>query len=358
MQLARLRSEPGTLADFYQDSLEHLGAVCERTWFDRLSLIAEGPAARLWNAEGDLTEIELSFTPPGSAAPRDASRDVFPGCPLTFRLAEALLSSNLELERVVLAAGPRQDVPATEVLEKLWKAQWPGDRPWRIASPPSRSHHHSLLALVRGEIQAIEQHWSLHRVALSLPHGERDEALASALEFAALETSPNPAVAWPKLDPGAIQTLLLAAMAQELEDGLASIRVRQEAYLRRELQRIDDYFEGYAAELTQRATRTRSEESRLKADARLAAAKAEHDRRRKDQIQRHEIRVLPHLDALVLIAEPAWDITINLGGGRGENGSESARFVPRLRRWFRTDTTTPGTHSTPNDSGAGNRSRI
>ena len=33
---------------------------------------------------------------------------------------------------------------------------------------------YSLIALARCDIQAIDQHWSLHRLALSLPGGERD----------------------------------------------------------------------------------------------------------------------------------------------------------------------------------------
>ena len=41
----------------------------------------------------------LFFPPAGEAAPRQADRDVFPGCPLIFHLAEALNPPALVLER-------------------------------------------------------------------------------------------------------------------------------------------------------------------------------------------------------------------------------------------------------------------
>jgi len=114
---------------------------------------------------------------------------------------------------------------------------------------------------------------------------------------------------------------------------LNSIRQRQENYLRRELDRIDDYFTGYEQELSQRAARAHSENTKLKASDRLAAAKAEHTRRRTDQVQRHEIRVLPRLDALLLLAEPAWRTTVTLAR-HGQTPTHAAHFVPRCRRWF------------------------
>ncbi len=334
MNLDRLRNEPGALADFYQESLEHLGAVCVRSWFDRLQLIAEGPAAHLWHPDGTLFETELCFAAPDSSTPRDAARDVFPGCPLTFRLAEALVSSGLVLERAVVAENARHGPPSIEVAEKLWRAQWPGDRPWRMHTAFVRSHHFSLLALVRCEIQAIEQHWSLHRIAASLPGGETDESLATSLEFAEWASPPPTDVAWPARDPERLRRIVMEGMAEEIGRPLASIRTRQEAYLRRELERIDAYFDGYSRELAERAERTRSADSRLKVDERLAAARAEHARRQEDQIHRHEIRVLPRLDALILIAEPAWDGSV-CQGGRGASAPEPVQFVPRMRKWFR-----------------------
>jgi len=87
MKLNRLAYEPSALVDFYEEGLSALGALCERTWHDRLEIVAEGQAARLWNPEGALHEIELAFASSDAAAARDAAREVFPGCPLTFRLA-------------------------------------------------------------------------------------------------------------------------------------------------------------------------------------------------------------------------------------------------------------------------------
>ena len=90
MNLERLPYDTSALVDFYEEGLSALGAICERSWHDRLQLIAEGPSARLWCPNGALTELELSFPSPESADARDAERQVFPGCPLTFRLVEAL----------------------------------------------------------------------------------------------------------------------------------------------------------------------------------------------------------------------------------------------------------------------------
>lgn len=333
MNLTRLPHDPAALADFYQEALEHLGAVCERSWFDRLQLVAEDRAARLWNDTGALHETELHFPAPDTTAPRDAAREVFPGCPLTFRLAGMLLPENLPLERAVLAAGERSRQPSADVAEKLWRAQWPGGERWRLECDFTPAHHFSLLALVRCEIQAIDQHWSLHRLALSLPGGERDEPLAAALDFAQIAPESAQPVAWPAGDPARCRHLLNAALKEELSEELGSIRRRQENYLRRELDRVDDYFEGYAAELKQRAARSHSDATKIKANERLAAANAEHARRQQDQIQRHEIRVLPRFDVLLLLAETAWETKVTVQH-HGKSATRPARFVPRARRWF------------------------
>ena len=332
MNLTRLPHEPRALADFYQEGLEHLGALCERTWHDRLQLVAEGRAAKLWNDTGALHEAELHFPEPDNTAPRDAAREVFPGCPLSFRLAETLLPSPLTLERALLASD-RAHAPTAEVAEKLWRAQWPEGTRWRMESAFRPTHHFSLLALVRCEIQAIDQHWSLHRLALALPGGELDESLATDLDFAELSADLPTDLHWPAPDAAHWHEHLRHALATELATELNSIRQRQENYLRRELERIDDYFAGYALELSQRAARTHSENTKLKAEDRLAAAKAEHIRRRADQVQRHEIRVLPRLDTLLLLAEPAWQTTATVTH-HGETRTQSAHFVPRCRRWF------------------------
>ncbi|MBK8478304.1 MAG: hypothetical protein IPL39_19005 [Opitutaceae bacterium] len=47
---------------------------------------------------------------------------------------------------------------------------------------------------------------------------------------------------------------------------------------------------------------------------------------------RHEIVVHPHLDALLLVAEPAWRATVAVVRGQ-ELQSVPALFVPRPRRW-------------------------
>jgi hypothetical protein len=332
MKLARLVHEPSALLEFFQQALEHCGALTDRSWHDRLQVVAQGPAARLWNPDGALHEAELYFTEPDASTPRQADREVFPGSPLTLRLAELLRPHPLAVERVVLAAAERAAAPAADVAEKLWRAQRPGVSRWRLETPFAAAHHFSLLALARCEIQAIDQHWSLHRLVLSLPKGQRDESLAAALDLAELAPPSASGPAWPALVPTRWGPLLSAALAEELESELGSIRTRQENYLRRELDRVDDYFESYAQELQTRAARTSSETTRMRTAERLAAAKAEHARRREDQLRRHEIRVIPHLDAWLLLAEPAWQATVTSTRGH-ETATETALFVPRSRRW-------------------------
>jgi hypothetical protein len=331
MKLTRLPHEPAALVDFYQETLESLGALCERTWFDRLQVVAEGPAARLWHPDGALHEAELHFPAPDAIAPRDAAREVFPGCPLTFQLAESLRPRPLPLERVVLAEETAPRPPDAAVAEKLWRAQHPDTTRWRLESPFTAAHHFSLLALGRCEIQAIDQHWSLHRLAVALEDGARDEDLAAAFNFSRAARAET-AIEWPALDAARCRELLRHALAGEMADDLDAIRARQENHLRRELERVEDYFENYERELGERAGRTRNENTKLKAGERLAAARAEHQRRRADQVQRHEIRVLPHFDALLVVAESAWRASVTV---TRHNGAESVAvvFVPRLRRW-------------------------
>ncbi|HWX22860.1 MAG TPA: hypothetical protein VN578_23405 [Candidatus Binatia bacterium] len=333
MKLDRLPYTPSLLVDFYAEALTQLGALCERTWHDRLEIVAEGRSAKLWTAEGTLHALELSFASADASAARDAAREVFPGCPLTFKLAENIRPSPLPLERLVLGGEAGDRPPDPPVTEKLWRAQFPETSRWRLGGPFKSDFHFALVGLARCEVQAIAQHWSLHRVALALPGGDTDEALARELTFAQTNPGAVAGINWPVPDPARWQILLQASLEADLASDLASIGARQENYLRRELERIDDYFDHYQQELSARATRSHSEGIKLKTAERLAAAKAEHARRRSDQVARHEIRVVPHWDALLLIAEPAWRATLAVERARVAENIE-ALFVPRARRWF------------------------
>jgi len=73
MKLERLPYSPDSLVDFYNEALTALGALCERTWHDRLEIVAEGPAARFWNPDGTLHEVELWFPPSDDTAPREVT---------------------------------------------------------------------------------------------------------------------------------------------------------------------------------------------------------------------------------------------------------------------------------------------
>jgi len=332
MKIERLTYSPGAVADFYEEALGSLGALCERTWHDRLEVVAERDSARLWNETGAVHEVELWFPPPEDTRPREAAKEVFPGCPLTFRLAEALRPSPLALDRVVLAGESDARAPAADVAEKLWRTQFPETNRWQLVSPFTAAHHFSLLALVRCEIQAIDQHWSLRRIAVSLADGAPDDALARAVGLAQVNTQTPDDVVWPAPAAARWREWLQAALQEDLTNDLAAIHTRQEHYLRRELDRVDDYFEHYEQELAARAARGR-ENTKVKTEGRLAAAKAEHARRRADQVARHEIRVPVHTEAMLLIAEPAWRATLAVEMAH-QPRSCSPLFVPRARRWF------------------------
>ena len=333
MKLDRLTYDANALLTFYEEGFGALGALCERTWHDRLEIVAEGEAAKLWNAEGQLHEVELGFAPADASTARDALREVFPGCPLTFRLADALRSRPLPLERVALAPGAPSRPPEPVLAEKLWRAQHPDTTRWRLAEPFKADFHFSLVALARCEIQAIDQHWSAHRLAVALANGEPDAALAEEFTFARADPETAATLAWPRPDPARWQSFLRRALETELAGDLAAIRERQENYLRRELDRIDKYFENYELELAARAARSSSEAAKVRTADRLAAARAEHTRRRADQVARHEIRVQPHIDALLLVAEPAWRATLSMERTHVAQDL-SAVFVPRARKWF------------------------
>jgi hypothetical protein len=335
MKLERTQHHPGELLEFYEQGLGALGALCERTWHDRLEVVAEGRAAALWNPQGTLHEVELYFAPADATLARDSVREVFPGCPLTFRLAEALRGAPLPLERFVLpdtAARP----PEVAVAEKLWRAQFADTTRWRMTAPFQPDFHFSLVALARCELQAIDQHWSLHRVAVSLPEGEADEPLAHELGFHLEGGAVASEIIWPAPDPAAWHLLLQRAFEYELADELTPIWARQEHSLRREVERVDDYFENYEHELAARAGRSANAQSKLKTADRLAAAKAEHARRRADQVARHEIRIHPHLEALLLVAERAWRAKLYVERLHRAQSLE-ALFVPRSRKWKCTD---------------------
>ena len=68
MTLERAPHNLGELLEFYEDGLSALGGLCERTWHDRLEVVAAGRAARLWNSDGALHEIELQFASAEAAA--------------------------------------------------------------------------------------------------------------------------------------------------------------------------------------------------------------------------------------------------------------------------------------------------
>jgi hypothetical protein len=215
------------------------------------------------------------------------------------------------------------------VAEKLWRAQFQNTTRWRLAAPFTRDFHFSIVALVRCEIQAIDQQWTLSRVAVDLATGASDDLLAREFAAAGVQSAPPAGLAWPAPDPSRWSEWLREALAADLATDLAAVRFRQQARLQNEWQRIDDYFENYARELGARAKRG---SAKARVADRLAAAKSEQARHRADQLARHEILVHAHLDAVLLVAEPVWRAGFDIvRDHRVEN--VTARFLPRARRW-------------------------
>jgi hypothetical protein len=331
MKFPKLSPRAEHLIDFFEEGLLSMGAVCERSWHDRLEILAEGDAARLWRKDDQLFSGELNFRDAGSADTGNPDAEVFPGCPLTFQLVEALWHRLLAYSRVCLSTGTNVKEPTTEVAEKLWQTQFGPHTAWKV-TPFVPDWVFSVVAAIRCEVQAIDQSWSSHRLAFTLPGGERD----SSLEFALEQMNPVDPVGekpdWPILDFAAVSDWVGRALRSELTPELTKIEERQELFLRRELTRIDEYFENYGRELSERLNRQRTEESTKRFADRLEATRLEHHRRRTDQIDRHTIHLLPHVDGLLTVAEPGWSTRVSWRSGREER-FVSAFFVPRTRRW-------------------------
>jgi hypothetical protein len=294
MKFPKIAPRPEHLLDFFEEGLSSLGAVCERAWHDRLEVLAEGDAARLWLKEGELFSGELYFRDGRLPDSGNPEAEIFPGCPLTFQLVEALWRRHLTHSRVCLLTGSSVKAPAPEVAQKLWQAQFGPCVDWR-ATPFRSAWSFSSVVALRCEIQATDQSWSSHRLAFTLPGGERD----SSLEFALEQLSPVEPLGekpdWPAVECGALSDWIGRALHNELTVELSKMKDRQQLLLRRELSRIDEYFGTYARELRERMNRQRTEEATKRYADRLEATRLEHQRRRTDQIERHTIHVLPHV---------------------------------------------------------------
>lgn len=332
MKFPKIPARPAPLIDFFEEGLAALGAVCERPWHDRMEVLAEGDAARLWHADGALFAGEVHFPASSSSGGRDAATEVFAGCPLTFHLVEALWARHAGSFRACLSDGLSPKPPEMAVALKLWQAQFGPCARWQ-AAPMRRAWHLSAVAPVRCEVQAIDQSWTFHRLAFALSSGERDAALESAMDHFTPCEGFDAAPAWPEIDREWLAARVNSALTAELAPDLDAIKRRQEHYLRRELARVDGYFEHYAQELEARRQRQRKEETVVRYGQRIEAARAEHQRRRADQIERHAIRVMPRVDGLLLLAEPAFATRVEWRAGH-EHHSAGAVFLPRARRWF------------------------
>jgi hypothetical protein len=329
MKFSKIPARKEHLIEFFEEGLQSLGAICERPWHDRLEVLAENDAARLWREDGELFSGEILFRDTGSSDPANAQSEVFPGCPFTFRLVEALWRRHLAHCRVCLSSEISVKAPSNDVADKLWQAQF-GSRGGRRTSPFLRTWIFSVVVAVRCEVQANDQSWSSHRFAFTLPDGQRDHSLEFALEqMNQIELAETD---WPSFDPSGMVEWIGRALESELALELSRIKERQQLFLRRELRRIDEYFENYTRELRERMDRQHKDEAVKRYADRLEATRLEHNRRRTDQIERHTIHVVPHVDALLTVAEPAFEARVSWQAGREER-TAAALFVPRTRRW-------------------------
>ena len=329
MKFSRIKTRSEELVEFCEEALHSLGAVCERSWYDRLEVLAEAEPAHLLQADADFFSGELRFQETGLSQADHTGIEVFPGCPLIFRLVETVWRRQVPYSRVCLSTGDIAKPPANDVAERLWCAQFHSSTGWRT-TPFVTNWAFSILAAIRCEVQAIDQTWSYHRLGFSLPGGDQDGSLEFMLEQ--MVQPEQTSLQWPELDLGILNQWIARAIESELAPELSKIKERQQLYLRRELNRIDDYFENYSGELRARMDHQKKEDAKQRYADRLEATQAEHRRRRTDQIERHTIRVIPHVDALLTVAEPAFRTMVNWRAGR-EEFSATALFVPRTRRW-------------------------
>ena len=118
----------------------------------------------------------------------------------------------------------------------------------------------------------------------------------------------------------------------ELSPDLAEVKARHERYLRRGLARVDDRFEHYVHGLRARKERDHREKSIGRYQPRIGVTHAQHRRCRGDQIERHVMRGIPHLDVLLVIGEAAFRTVVE-SRAAGKAKSAGALFPPRARRW-------------------------
>jgi hypothetical protein len=327
MKLSRLAYDPAYLLDFYEEILGSYGCLCERTWYDQLFVIPGGYGAIFWSSE--ISEANLRFRSTSESAAIDPARDVFPGSPLTLSICESVLSQ-LALHRAALRTG-EQKPPDLGLVERRWNNQFPNRVKMRMTTPFVASAHFSIVAALRCEIQAVDQHWSQHRLAINLSTGEPDPQLAEQLPILEPWNNPVP-FNWPQFRQDECRKALLAALEQEAGATVKSVKDRQSKYLQRELATVDRYYDDYSEALARRLNRTRSDAGRSKMEERLKAAQLEHHIRRIDQIKRHEIRVHAHVDALLMVAEPAHKTQVRYVHERQER-QQDALWIPRIRSW-------------------------
>ena len=148
------------------------------------------------------------------------------------RAGESVLSQ-LAVHRAALRTG-EQKPPDLGLVERRWNNQFPNRVKMRMTTRFVASAHFSIVAALRYEIQAVDQHWSQHRLAINLSTGEPDPQLAEQLPILEPWNNPVP-FNWPQFRQDECRKALLAALEQEAGATVKSVKDRQSKYLQREL---------------------------------------------------------------------------------------------------------------------------
>jgi len=298
MKIERLIHAPGTWRDFFEEALTSLarcasarGTTAWKSWPKATAPAVESGR----HASRNRTVVSGARNHHGA---REAGKQVFPGCPLTFAWRKALRPAPLALE--ASRVGGRHGRPPARNRRggKLWRAAVTRNQSLatRIAVRPGAA-----LLAARPDALRNPGHrtsiGSLRRVAVSVPKRRAGYSLAhpSTLRKFADNTDAFPG----RSDPSAGGNSSRCA-----EKALAPTSPRCAIARRKHCGAnwtcVDDYFRSITKwKLAARARAAGVKLRSLKAAERLAAAKAEHARRRSDQVARHEIRVHAHLDALL-----------------------------------------------------------
>ena len=267
---------------------------------------------RHWGSESTVT---IALTPEALAEDPDAEL-LGIGSPVFERLIAAIRARGFHDEIGIVApshdpAGASEELPAP-----LERATLEGARSDLSLVPIGR-----LLARVSIKAGAVLEEQLVESPPIDLSTGVRaPSALASVLPTERISGPavgiPAEAVAVPRMAMDRLLPLAFDELEAELREDLAKVGLEAEAGLRRELERLDRYYEALLAEI----------ESEGAADASAAqrSVQADHARRRGEEEERFRTRITVHPLQLVEWRVPAQRVTWKLRSPEGVDADLSA----------------------------------